>query len=78
MATVISEAQSQARELRSSLLAAAFSGKLVPQDPDEEPAAVVLDRIRRERATTPIRKRAARTRRAPRKTAPPGQEELPE
>jgi type I restriction enzyme S subunit len=31
--------------LRSSVLAAAFSGKLVPQDPEDEPAYVLLERI---------------------------------
>ncbi|MFJ5680555.1 restriction endonuclease subunit S [Streptomyces sp. NPDC093097] len=78
MAKVIAEAQAQAHALRGSLLATAFSGKLVPQDAADEPASVLLDRIRAERATTPARKRAARTRRTTRKTAPPGQEELPQ
>ncbi len=31
---------------RQSLLREAFSGKLVPQDPNDEPASVLLDRIR--------------------------------
>ncbi len=35
--------------LRRSILAAAFSGQLVPQDPDDEPASVLLERIVAER-----------------------------
>ena len=33
------------RALRRSILAAAFSGKLVPPDPNDEPASVLLERI---------------------------------
>jgi len=39
--------------LESSLLAKAFRGELVPQDPNDEPASVLLDRIRAERAAAP-------------------------
>jgi type I restriction enzyme S subunit len=39
--------------LRQAILKAAFAGKLVPQDPDDEPAALLLARIRAERATRP-------------------------
>jgi type I restriction enzyme S subunit len=35
--------------LNQSILAKAFRGALVPQDPNDEPAQVLLDRIRRER-----------------------------
>ncbi len=35
--------------LRQSILKKAFSGQLVPQDPNDEPASVLLDRIRAER-----------------------------
>ena len=35
--------------LRRSVLEEAFSGKLVPQDPNDEPASVLLERIRAER-----------------------------
>jgi len=39
-----------AAALRQSILKAAFEGKLVPQDPDDEPASELLKRIATERA----------------------------
>lgn len=36
--------------LRQSILKKAFSGQLVPQDPNDEPASVLLERIAREKA----------------------------
>jgi type I restriction enzyme S subunit len=39
--------------LRRSMLKAAFEGRLVPQDPSDEPASVLLERIRAERAAAP-------------------------
>jgi type I restriction enzyme S subunit len=39
--------------LRRSVLRAAFEGRLVPQDPTDEPASVLLERIRAERAAAP-------------------------
>lgn len=53
------DALSGAVELRSSLLATAFEGRLVSQDPADEPAPVLLARIRAEQAAH-IRKRAPR------------------
>lgn len=41
-------AQSRCTGLRRSLLRAAFNGELVDQDPSDEPADIVLDRIRNE------------------------------
>lgn len=43
--------------LEAAILAKAFRGELVPQDPDDEPASVLLDRIRAERAAAPKVKR---------------------
>jgi type I restriction enzyme, S subunit len=46
------------RALRSSILTAAFSGKLVPQDSNDEPAAALLERIATERASATGNNRA--------------------
>lgn len=40
----------QSTAQRQNLLRAAFAGELVPQDPNDEPASVLLERIRAERA----------------------------
>jgi type I restriction enzyme, S subunit len=42
----ITTALQQAESLRQSILKRAFSGQLVPQDPNDEPAAALLARIR--------------------------------
>lgn len=44
-------AQRSVDQLDQSLLATAFRGELVPQDPSDEPASVLLERIRAARAT---------------------------
>ena len=56
----------QAAAQRQNILRAAFSGQLVPQDPNDEPASVLLERIRAERAAqAPARKpRGPKTRKA--------------
>ncbi|WP_152565133.1 hypothetical protein [Methylobacter sp. BBA5.1] len=36
----------RAERMRQSILKKAFSGRLVPQDPDDEPAGVLLEKIK--------------------------------
>jgi type I restriction enzyme S subunit len=48
----IDQAFSRARVLRRAILAAAFLGQLVPQDPDDEPASALLEQIRAERSSS--------------------------
>jgi type I restriction enzyme S subunit len=50
----------QSRSLGRAILARAFCGELVPQLPDDEPAAVLLERIAQQRALAPRRPRRAR------------------
>ncbi len=44
------KAKAYVDQLSQSILAKAFRGELVPQDPNDEPASVLLERIRAERA----------------------------
>lgn len=49
---IVEEQLISVEALRQSILKAAFSGKLVPQDPNDEPASVLLERIKAERTKT--------------------------
>ena len=53
----------RAERLRQSILKRAFSGELAPQDPDDEPASVLLERIRAQREAE--RAKAAATKKGP-------------
>ncbi|MEI8212889.1 MAG: hypothetical protein WCI02_12130 [Planctomycetota bacterium] len=44
--TQVAESESALMKLDESILAKAFRGELVPQDPNDEPASVLLERIR--------------------------------
>lgn len=46
----------QSTAQRQNILRAAFAGQLVPQDPNDEPASVLLDRIRAERTAQATQK----------------------
>lgn len=48
---ILTTSLQQAEALRQSILKKAFSGQLVAQDPHDEPASMLLARIRAERAT---------------------------
>jgi type I restriction enzyme S subunit len=50
----------RAARLRQSILKQAFAGRLVPQDPNDEPAAALLERLRteRNRSSVPQKSRA--------------------
>ncbi|WP_460045672.1 restriction endonuclease subunit S [Pseudomonas sp. S2_H01] len=50
-------AKSRVDHLAQSILAKAFRGELVPQDPNDEPASMLLERIKAQRAAMPKAKR---------------------
>lgn len=52
LASEIDRIQALASGLRSSILAAAVSGQMSPQDPNDEPASVLLERIAAERISS--------------------------
>ena len=57
----LAKARGQVDKLTPSLLARAFAGKLVPQDPNDEPASVLLERIRmRQNGNEPNKRKAKR------------------
>ena len=61
----VESAQKRSAGLRRAILERAFRGELVPQDPDDEPATALLERIRAERAAAPPARRARTVRAGP-------------
>jgi len=61
---VVTKAFLRVIRLRQSILKWAFEGKLVDQDPNDEPASVLLERIRAERAAQDPPRARVRRRRA--------------
>ena len=57
----VAASQRRCRQLRRSILAAAFRGELVPQDPDDEPAGLLLQQIRDQRAAAAQSKAVKKT-----------------
>ena len=53
----LTDARQRVDALTQSILAKAFRGELVPQDPNDEPASVLLERIAAQRAADPKPKR---------------------
>lgn len=49
LSQIIQQSESDISRLDQSILAKAFRGELVPQDPNDEPASVLLERIKAER-----------------------------
>ncbi|MEB2331646.1 MAG: restriction endonuclease subunit S [Nitrosomonas sp.] len=61
--TAIEHSLKQSAAQRQNILRAAFAGQLVPQDPNDEPASVLLQRIRTERAAQVAVKKPYRSKR---------------
>jgi type I restriction enzyme S subunit len=63
LSIAIEAARARGVSVRAAILARAFSGELVPQNPSDEPASVLLERISAERvaAPKPTRKRKETT-----------------
>lgn len=57
----IATARKQAEQLTPALLAKAFRGELVAQDPADEPAAELLKRLAAKRAAAPQSRRGRKT-----------------
>lgn len=75
--TLIQKKATLLADFNQSILAKAFRGELVPQDPNDEPASVLLERIRAEREAAAASKPSKRTRRRRKSGGEVGQGALP-
>lgn len=66
-ATALEQIRAESAAQRQNLLKAAFSGQLVPQDPADEPASALLERIRNQAAAPRSARTAGSRRRSPSK-----------
>ena len=57
----LADARGRVDALTQSILAKAFRGELVPQDPADEPASALLERITAQRAAAPKPKRGRKS-----------------
>jgi len=57
----IKQSLAQAERLRQSILKRAFEGKLIPQDPRDEPASLLLEQIKKEKAAAKTQKKTTRS-----------------
>lgn len=51
------KAKAYVDKLTKSILAKAFRGEFVPQDPKDEPASVLMERIQKMRTTATVKKK---------------------
>lgn len=61
----IEQSLKQSAAQRKNILRAAFAGELVPQDPNDEPASVLLERIQAERNAQPKKAKGRQTKAVP-------------
>ncbi|MDQ8182213.1 restriction endonuclease subunit S [Pelagicoccus sp. SDUM812005] len=56
----MSSSLNETTQLIQRVLSRAFSGRLVPQDPDDEPASKLIEKIKEDQANAPQKKRATK------------------